>query len=96
MRQYNSARYDHQKRSDVWHKGQPIPGVDPNVARKDSCGATIHWTHYGNRDSRYGWEVDHIKAEANGGTDDLWNLQPLQWQNNVAKGDGPLACVVRQ
>lgn len=40
---------------------------------------------YGNRDSRFGWEVDHINL--NGG-DNLDNLRPLHWKNNVAKSDG--------
>lgn len=91
----NAARYDHQKLSAVWFKGTLIPGVDPNVARRDGCGATIHWREHGNRNSQFGWEVDHIKPESLGGSDDLSNLQPLHWKNNVAKGDGPLRCEVR-
>lgn len=79
----------------VWAKGIIIPGIDPNYVRKDICGATIFKSEYGNIDSKYGWEVDHIKPTSNHGTDDLFNLQPLQWENNRAKGDGPLKCVVR-
>lgn len=92
----NWNRYDHQKLSEVWHKGIAIAGIDPNVARRDACGARIHWADHGNRDSHYGWEVDHVMPEAHGGGDQLHNLQPLHWQNNLAKADGPLRCAVRQ
>jgi 5-methylcytosine-specific restriction endonuclease McrA len=46
----------------------------------------MRWEHYGQQTS-FGWEVDHIRAVANGGSDDLDNLQPLQWENNRKKGD---------
>jgi 5-methylcytosine-specific restriction endonuclease McrA len=39
-----------------------------------------------------GWEIDHIVPVAKGGGDELSNIQPLQWQNNREKSDGPLAC----
>jgi hypothetical protein len=79
----------------VWNKGTAVLGYEPTKYRKDPCGAWMAFSDYGNRDSIYGWEVDHILAVANGGTDVSSNLQPLQWENNVAKGDGLLRCAVR-
>ena len=68
----------------VWQKATPIKGR-PGYA-KDSCGATIYRHSYG-KTSDIGWEIDHKLAVANGGTNDLSNLQPLHWENNRAKGD---------
>ena len=31
------------------------------------------------------WEVDHVVAKANGGTDDMTNLVPACWTCNLAK-----------
>lgn len=75
----------------VWQKATTESGNDPNRFRKDKCGAWILRTEYGNRNSVYGWEIDHINP--NGG-DYLYNLQPLHWENNVAKSDGVLKCVL--
>ena len=72
----------------VWNKAQIVPGVDPRVKRKDSCGAWINPADYGlTTHLGGGWEVDHIKPASRGGTDDLYNLQALQWENNRGKGD---------
>lgn len=71
----------------VWIKGREVPGYSLAEWRYDSCGAPIRLNDYGNTSSKFGWEVDHVTAVANGGTDDLWNLQPLQWQNNREKSD---------
>lgn len=75
----------------VWNKGTTIQNNDPAQWRKDTCGAWIARNQYGNRNSDYGWEIDHINP--NGG-DAIGNLQPLQWENNVAKSDGRQVCVV--
>ncbi len=78
----------------VWEKGGVVQGYGPEKYRKDACGAWIQRDYYGNRGSVLGWEIDHIKPKDIGGTDDLSNLRPLQWKNNVTKQDGRLTCPV--
>lgn len=75
----------------VWEKGRVDPSQDPDVWRKDECGAWIKHSHYGNRNSEFGWEIDHITA---GGSEDLTNLRVLQWQNYLAGGVGRAICKV--
>jgi len=68
----------------VWQKATQDPQY--SSFRKDACGASIMRYRYG-RMQEYGWEIDHIKPVLKGGSDDLGNLQPLQWENNRRKGD---------
>jgi len=70
----------------VWQKATAVAGQDPNVYRKDPCGAWIQRNAYGTT-GKYGWEIDHEKPIAHGGTDILSNLQPLHWENNRHKSD---------
>jgi len=78
----------------VWDKGTIVPPNDPNVWRKDECGAWMHYPQHGNRNSQYGWEIDHITSKNHNGSDAISNLRPLQWQNNTSKSDGRLKCAV--
>lgn len=78
----------------VWEKAIIVATNDPNIFRKDTCGAWIARKQYGNRGSSYGWEIDHITPQSQGGGDELSNLRPLQWENNMSKLDGRLSCVV--
>lgn len=79
----------------VWEKATIVHAYDSRVWRKDRCGAWIGRSYYGDRNSQYGWEVDHIVPVSREGSDELSNLRPLHWENNVATQDGILTCVVR-
>lgn len=81
----------------VWTRARVIPGLNPAQWRLDACGARMFWADYGKVVERgYGWEIDHMLPVAHNGTDDLSNLQALQWQNNRSKGDtlGQYKCAV--
>lgn len=69
----------------VWNKAKIVPGFNSSELRQDIAGAWIKRSEYGNRNSKWGWEIDHIKPVAKYGSDNLDNLQPLQWENNASK-----------
>ncbi|MEW7292193.1 HNH endonuclease signature motif containing protein [Aquimarina sp. 2304DJ70-9] len=76
-----------QEKNDVWKKGKVITGYSSDTWRTDKCGKTMKWDDHGDRDSNYGWEIDHIDPVSNDGSDDIINLQPLHWENNLNKGN---------
>lgn len=84
-------RFSEEIKQKVWEKAHIVLGFESDKFRKDECGAWMTFSQYGNRNTIYGWEIDHIIPNGN---NDLSNLRPLQWENNLSKSDGNLVCKV--
>jgi len=69
----------------VWQKGFIDSRYSAAVYRYDRYGYWIRRSDHGNRNSEFGWEIDHIVPVSLGGFSIINNLQPLNWQNNVKK-----------
>jgi len=48
----------------------------------DDAGVEIALSAYGNEDSSFGWDLDHIKPKSQGGSDEDSNLRPLNIPSN--------------
>ena len=70
----------------VWSKGRPIPFHDPSIWRRDDFGRVLHRRALNLADHPYGWEIDHIVALAQGGTNALHNLRPLKCRTDRRAG----------
>ena len=71
----------------MWQKARKVDGVDPDMVRKDPCGAWIVRDKYGRPENEYGWEIDHIYPQALGGDNNPLNLRPMHCANARSKGD---------
>lgn len=80
------ANFSDALREQVWEKATIVAGYDPRKWRKDFAGAWIGHDYYG-KTGNFGWEIDHMKPQVLGGSDNLDNLNALHWQNNRSKGD---------
>ena len=88
------CRFDDNLLNRIWEKAQRVEGYDPARFRKDACGAWIIREHYGDKESPFGWEVDHIYPDSKLASknvpmrliDDPNNLRPLNRKNNESKG----------
>jgi hypothetical protein len=70
----------------VWEKASIIPFHDPGEWRSDEYGQTIRYSAHGDRNSPWGWEIDHIWPSALGGLDGYANLRPLHFKMNASLG----------
>jgi hypothetical protein len=67
----------------VWEKANKVPGYDADLFRKDKFGSWITKNMYGEcyESFYFGWYIDYITPKDMGGSDDITNLEPLQWEN---------------
>ena len=83
--------YDSANAVDVlWDKATTIDGQDPKIWRVDPYNIVINRYAYGDKNSSYGWEKDHIVSVANGGSHDIINLQALNFYSNRSLQDSPI------
>jgi hypothetical protein len=85
---YPFASASEQLKLSVWAKGKIDGGYNGNFYRRDAFGTWMQYSAHGDTLSHFGWEIAYITPLAKGGTDDLSNLQPLQWQNSRRNSDG--------
>lgn len=75
----------------VWDKSRVIQGRDPNLWRKDQCGAWMHRDQYNHPASEYGWKIENVSG---GGPDLLENLQAFHLNNTFDIGNRKPNCRV--
>ena len=86
--------YTEEQKREYWERASSVDGEDPQQVRRDASGAIIHYSKYKDRNSDYGWEIDHIYPKSlleeakvpEKLINDPRNLRPMNWKNNVSKG----------
>ena len=89
------ANWSNEEIQQIWEKAAVVVGYNPDIWRKDQCGAWIYRQHYGTASvgechTSYKWQIDHIKPESKEGEDIISNARPLQWYNNDSRQNGSL------
>ena len=84
----NGCEFPESKVEQVWELGGfPYATVGGVEIKIDFYGGIMVKGLYGHRTAKYAWEIDHIRPVSLGGSDELWNLQPLQRKNNRTKSN---------
>lgn len=71
----------------AWLKARKVEGIDPDMFRKDACGAWIKWAEFENNENPFGWVIEHIFPITKGGKTEEINIRAIQIQNNLSKSD---------
>jgi 5-methylcytosine-specific restriction endonuclease McrA len=71
---------------DAWDRAAKVRDKDPDVWRRDEMGNVVRKGSYGTQ-GEYGWEIDHRRPIAKGGTDHGRNLRILHTPSNRRKSD---------
>jgi hypothetical protein len=79
----------------VWEKGTVVTKYDAKSWRQDLCGAWISRFCYGCQESKFGWEISYVRSQTQKGGQELPNLRPMQWRNNIFKQFGDTTHVVK-
>ena len=56
----NNKPFDNEFGKNIWILADEKLYFNPNNEKFDKCGALIKLEDYGNTESDYGWEIDHI------------------------------------
>jgi hypothetical protein len=84
--------HDEQVIAKVWEEtARVVSDRDPNVWRKDECGAWINRGHYENEHSEFGWRIQQITPDR----DDPEALRALHCRNGMDVAAGQPHCRVR-
>jgi hypothetical protein len=73
----------------IWAKALEVPWSDPALVRKDRFGYLMRYSDYGDHASSFGWEIDQLIPMALGGSEDEWNLEPLNSLMNHSTAKRP-------
>lgn len=75
--------YERELIESVWRFAETVPGVDPDLWRRDELGDWIHRPDYGRRASRFGWEIfDPGHGRHSQG---VFALRPMQRESYIAQ-----------